>query len=105
MAATEEAWRSGELGEAQVGALAGLRRRVGGDLFDGAEADPVGHARTLSLREFGRVLAYWLQAVDADGVEADAQSQRQSRRLQLSRSPSAGCGSPRACSTPSAARP
>ncbi len=86
MPATEEAWLGGDVGHAQVECLAGVRRRVGGESFDPDEAQLVGYARTLSHRRFGRALAYWTQAADPEGVEEDAQAQREARRLHLSQS-------------------
>lgn len=84
MPASEEAWLAGEVGEAKVEALAAVRRRVGGDLFDRDEEQLVEHARTMAHREFAQVLAYWEQAADPDGVEDAAQAQRDGRRVHLS---------------------
>jgi hypothetical protein len=43
-------------------------------------------ARTLRYCHFLRVLAYWEQAADPDGVEEHAAGQRAARRLHLSQS-------------------
>lgn len=86
MPATEEAWLAGEVGEAHVEPLAGVRRQVGGEMFDPDEAKLVEHARSLNYRDFRRVLAYWVQAADPDGAERDAQAQRDARRLHVSQS-------------------
>ena len=86
MPAAEAAWLRGEVGEAQVEALAGLRRRVGGEVFDPDEVRLVRHAQELRYGDFVRVLAYWEQAADPDGVEKDAEAQRLERRIHLSQS-------------------
>ena len=84
MPAAEAAWLAGEIGEAHAEALAAVRRRVGGEVFDPDESRLVGHARDLPHRDFWRVLGYWTQAADPDGVEDDARAQRGARRLHLS---------------------
>ena len=84
MPASEAAWLNGEVGEAQVEALARARRLVGGERFDPDETELVGHAKDLTYRQFRRVLAYWMQRVDPDGSEERAAEQRQGRRLHLS---------------------
>ncbi len=86
MPATEAAWLAGEISQAQVEPLAAVRTRVGAELFDPDEAALVGYARQLPHRDFMRTLAYWTQAADPDGVEDDAEAQRDSRRLHLSQS-------------------
>ena len=86
MPACEQAWLEGGIGEAQVEELVSVRRRVGEDRFDPDEAVLVHHARALPYRHFGRVVAYWVQAADPDGAEADTGAQREGRRLHLSES-------------------
>jgi hypothetical protein len=86
MPSTDEAWLAGDVGDAHVEALAGARSRVGGDRFDPDEAVLVGHARDLRYAHFLRVLAYWEQAADPDGVEERAERQHSARRLHLSQS-------------------
>jgi hypothetical protein len=86
MPATEAAWLGGEIGEAYAAPLAAARRRVGGEVFDPDEATLVDAARRLRHDQFLRTLAYWLQAADPEGVEADAEAQRAARRLRLSKS-------------------
>jgi hypothetical protein len=85
MPATDAAWLAGDIGEAQASPLASVRRRVGGERFDPDEAKLVDHARELQHRDFQQVLAYWLQLADPDGVERDAEEQREGRRVHLSR--------------------
>jgi hypothetical protein len=86
MPATETAWLNGDIGESHVEALCGARRRVADELFDADEGWLVEQAQSLRHRQFDRVLAYWAQAADPDGVEKDAQAQRDARRLHLSQS-------------------
>jgi len=86
MPAAETAWLAGDVGEAHVEPLAAVRRRVGGEVFDADEERLVEHARTMGHRAFGQVLAYWEQAADPDGVERDAEAQRDGRRVHLSES-------------------
>ena len=86
MPATEAAWWDGAIGEAQVDLLAGARKGVGGAMFDPDEAFLVSEAKDLHHRDFVRVMAYWLQAADPDGVEQDAHAERDSRRFHLSES-------------------
>jgi hypothetical protein len=86
MPATDAAWTAGEIGGAQAEVLASLRKRVGEKLFDADEGQLVDHARQLSHRLFGRLVAYYVQAADPDGAEADAEDQREARRLHLSES-------------------
>jgi len=82
--ATEAAWLEGGIGEAHVKALASARRRAGGAAFDPDETMLVGHARTLQHRDFVRVVEYWVQVADPEGVEKDAEAQRSARRVHLS---------------------
>jgi hypothetical protein len=86
MPATEAAWLAGDIGAAHVEPLAAVRRRVGGEAFDPDEASLVERASTLRHCDFLGVLAYWFQAADPNGVEQDAQAQRDARRLHLSQS-------------------
>lgn len=86
MPASAAAWAAGQMSEAHVEALAAERRRVGPERFDPAEAQLVGYASELTYRGFRRALAYWSQAVDADGAEARAAHQREGRRFHLSAS-------------------
>jgi hypothetical protein len=86
MPAVEGAWLAGEVGEAQVEALAAERRRVGAERFDPDEAQLVGYTKELGYREFRRALADWSQLADPDGAEERASDQREDRRLHLSQS-------------------
>jgi hypothetical protein len=86
MGATETAWLVGEVTEPHVEALAATRTRVGAERFDSDESMLVDAARTLRYCHFLRVLAYWEQAADPDGVEEHAAGQRAARRLHLSQS-------------------
>ncbi len=85
MPATEAAWFAGEIGEAHIESLASARTRAP-EQFDADEESLVEHALELCHRDFLRVVTYGTQAADPDGVEDDAQAQREARRLHLSQS-------------------
>lgn len=80
----EQAWLDGEVDGAHVAALAATRTHRTADLLARDEAMLVGSAATLPFARFQRVLAYWLQHADPDGVERDAERQVEDRRLDVS---------------------
>ncbi|HEV2069422.1 MAG TPA: DUF222 domain-containing protein, partial [Acidimicrobiales bacterium] len=80
----ERAWLAGEVGEAQVAALARLRTPATEDALANDEEMLVGRASSLRYDHLTRVLAYWCQHVDPDGAEDHAERQRASRRVHLS---------------------
>jgi hypothetical protein len=82
----EAAWLAGGLGEAQVAALARARTPATEAAMERDEELLVGEAIRLRFDSFIRVLAYWSQHADPDGVEDDAASGRAARRLHLSQS-------------------
>ena len=82
----EAAWVDGDVGVEHVEPMVATCRRVGVERMRPDEAFLVGKATELGVRPFRRVLAYWEQAVDPDGVEATAEAQREARRLHLSQS-------------------
>jgi len=82
--ATEAAWRRGDVAIDHVSALARARNERTADALARDEAFLVGQARVLSFRSFTRVLAYWSQHADPDGVESDAERAVADRRLDLS---------------------
>ncbi len=82
----EAAWLAGELGEAQVAALARARTPASEAAMERDEQMLVGEASRLRLDSFVRVLAYWSQHADPDGAEDDAATARAARRLHLSQS-------------------
>jgi hypothetical protein len=82
----EAGWLAGEVGEAQVAALVRARTPATQDALAGDEEMLVGEAKRLGFEAFTRVLAYWCQQADPDGVEADACRQREARRVHLSQS-------------------
>jgi hypothetical protein len=84
--ATEAAWLAGAVGEAQVSALARARTPATEEAMARDEEMLVGEAERLRFESFARVLAYWSQVADPDGVEADAERERDSRRVHLSQS-------------------
>jgi hypothetical protein len=84
--ATEAAWLAGAVGEAQVAALARARTPATEETMAGDEEMLVGEATRLGFESFTRVLAYWSHHADPDGVEADAERERDSRRVHLSQS-------------------
>ena len=81
---TAVAWARGELDSAHVSALAAARTERTVELFAQDEAMLLEDASRLRFDQFHRVLAYWLQHADPDGVEDDAARQREDRRLDLS---------------------
>ncbi|MCA1695113.1 MAG: 13E12 repeat family protein, partial [Actinobacteria bacterium] len=85
MPEVETAWLAGQINDAHVAALDKARRRVE-KAFASDEEQLVGHAKELVFSHFRRVLAYWLQQVDPDGDERDADKQHDSRHLNLSQS-------------------
>ncbi len=84
--AAEAAWLVGDIGEAHVSLLAEARTPATVDVFTRDEAMLVDQAKQLTFRQFQRVLAYWRQFADPDGVEVDAAARHAARRLHLSQS-------------------
>ncbi len=84
MALVEQAWLAGDVGQAQVSALAAARTEATADCFARDEEMLVSQAKELSHRHFSRALAYWAQHADPDGAEDKAAAQRDARRLHLS---------------------
>ena len=82
--AAERAWLAGEVGEAQVAALARVRTPGTEEALADDEEMLVGQASSLRYDHLTRVLAYWWQHVDPDGAEDDAETKRSSRRVHLS---------------------
>ncbi len=86
LSATEQAWLDGDIGEGHVEPMVATSRRVGVEVMRPDEGQLVDHAKQMGVRKFQRLLAYWEQAVDPDGVEDLAQAQRDARRVHLSQS-------------------
>ncbi len=84
MAVVEKAWLAGDVGQAQVAALAEARTQATAACFARDEEMLVSQAKDLSHRHFRRVMAYWSQHADPDGAEDRATAQRDARRLHLS---------------------
>jgi hypothetical protein len=82
----EAAWLAGEVGEAQVAALARCRTPATEEAMAEDEEALVGEAKRLGFESFLRKLAYWNQYHDPDGTEKDAKEGRDARRLHLSQS-------------------
>jgi len=82
----EAAWLAGEVGEAQVAALARCRTPVTEEAMAEDEEALVGEAKRLGFESFLRKLAYWNQYHDPDGTDKDAKEGRDARRLHLSQS-------------------
>jgi hypothetical protein len=82
----ERAWVAGDIGSSAVGLLAGARTEATAPAMAEHEPVLVDHARRLPPRPFARVVAYWRQAVDADGVEDEAARLHAQRRVHLSSS-------------------
>jgi Domain of unknown function (DUF222)/HNH endonuclease len=86
MPTVEAAWLAGDVSGAHVGVLAEARTPATAEAFTRDEALLVGHASSLRFRPFQRLVAYWCQLADPDGVERTAAAQRESRRLHVSQS-------------------
>ena len=82
----EVAWLAGEVGEAQVAALARARTPATEAALARDEALLVAKATELHDRSFRRVLAYWAQHADPDGTEADAERSHRERSFWLASS-------------------
>ncbi|MEA3019895.1 MAG: hypothetical protein QOI47_1419, partial [Actinomycetota bacterium] len=82
---TEAAWLAGEVEGAHVSALARARNEITAKVLERDEEMLVGEATKLRFDVFTRVLTYWSQHADPDGVEVDAQHLRERRSLDLSK--------------------
>jgi hypothetical protein len=80
---TEAAWEAGEIGEAHVRRLAGLRNRRTADALSHDENLLVHHAQTLSFHDFTQAVEYWRLHADPDGASADDVDRRDRRRVTL----------------------
>ena len=80
----EKAWLAGEVGEAQVSALASARTPVTEEALARDEELLVGHATRLRSDVFARVVRYWSHAADPDGAERSAERQFDARAVHLS---------------------
>ena len=83
--AAEAAWLAGDIDGAQVAALAAARTPATEEAMARDEEMLVGQAAVLRHDQFTRVLAYWEQHADPDGVEDTAAKARDGRFLNLSR--------------------
>jgi hypothetical protein len=81
MPEADAAWATGEIGGPHVAALSRARTPATADVYARDEAVLVDKARTLRFDDFARVVAYWTQGADPDGVEDDARDVRAQRRL------------------------
>lgn len=84
MPAVASAWVAGEIESGHVSALARARNERTAAPFERDEAMLVDHARTMRFDDFTRVLAYWSQVADPDGVEQDARELHEQRHAHLS---------------------
>jgi Domain of unknown function (DUF222)/HNH endonuclease len=87
--ACAEAWSEGAVSGDHLDVLAGLRREATLSLLERDEAMLVEQARVLSYEDFVRLVAYWEQRADPDGIEADAEDRRTRRDVYLVQSFSA----------------
>ena len=94
MPATADALAAGVVSVDHVKLIASVHTPATEAAFVDAEPTLVDHARTMRFDDFAKVVRYWHQVVDPDGVERDAASRSAARRL-TSRRPSTACG----CST------
>jgi hypothetical protein len=82
----EAAWLAGSIDGHHVRLLARARTPVTAECLERDEALLVDAARAMRYDRFARVVAYWQQMADPDGVEADAGALHQRRRAHVSRS-------------------
>jgi len=86
MPLVEEAWLDGHIGAAHVATLAGACSEARRETFARDEQLLVGHATQLRFGQFWRAVRYWEQLADPDGVEEEAQDERDQRELFFSQS-------------------
>lgn len=84
--ATEAAWAAGDVGEAQVVAMAAVRTKATEEAMARDEKMLAGEAAALPYKSFVRVLDYWAQHADPDGAEDDDAARRARRSFRLSES-------------------
>jgi hypothetical protein len=80
----EAAWLAGEIDSAHVRVLAMARTEHTAEAMARDEAELVHSARTMFFSHFKRVVDYWYQHADPDGVERNAKRQVDGRRLDIS---------------------
>jgi hypothetical protein len=86
MPVVEAAWLAGDVAGAQVGVLAAARTPATTEVFTRDEPLLVEQASGLRFRPFQRMVAYWSQLADPDGIERAAAAERDDRRVHLSQS-------------------
>jgi hypothetical protein len=84
--AVEEAWIAGDITGAHAGLIAGARTETTATALERDEPMLVDHARRLAFHHLVRVVRYWRQCADPDGVEVDAAHAHGLRRAHLSHS-------------------
>jgi hypothetical protein len=84
MPATAEAFAAGDISERHASVLAALAGGGTAAHFARDEAELVDDARHLSWADFCRVVEYWRQCADPDGIEKDAAHDEALRRVHLS---------------------
>jgi len=84
MPATAEAFAAGDISQRHASVLASLAGGRTAAFFARDEADLVDDARRVSWPDFCRVVEYWRQCADPDGVEKDAAHDNALRRVHLS---------------------
>jgi Domain of unknown function (DUF222)/HNH endonuclease len=77
------AWSEGAITGAHIDLVASYRRPATEEALARDEEMLVGHARTLSYREFARVMAYWDLHADPDGAEEGDLERAARRRVSL----------------------
>lgn len=83
MPGTEAAFLAGRITVEHVSLLAACQR-ADADGFVADEERLVEHATSMAFRHFERVVSYWLQLHDPDGVERDAEAKHGARRVDCS---------------------
>jgi hypothetical protein len=86
MPLVEEAWLAGDISAAHVATLAGACSEARRETFGRDEKMLLDNAKELRFGQFWRTVRYWEQLADPDGVEEEAQGERDQRELFLSQS-------------------
>jgi len=84
--AVDRAWSDGQIGAAQVDLLSGSRSPATEEAFARDEQMLVTQAALLPYQSIVRVVDYWKQLADPDGVEEDGEKRRGRRDVYLEKS-------------------
>lgn len=78
------AWLAGEISEAHAQRLVSVRTRATASFFERDEAFLVEQAKQHRFADFQRIVGYWFQCADADGVEDRAEADRERNQAHMS---------------------